>query len=54
MQKKELDFFKEQLLSTKEHMLKNVEFASKELNELQSQENKDDMDYASMRSDSMI
>jgi DnaK suppressor protein len=54
VQKKELEFFKEQLLNTKEHMLKNVELASKELNELQSQENNDDMDYASMRSDSMI
>lgn len=54
MQAKELDFFKEQLLSAKEHILNNVALASKELNELQSQENNDDMDYASMRSDAMI
>lgn len=54
MQEKELDFFKGQLLNAKEHMLKNVELASKELSELQSQENNDDMDYASMRSGSMI
>lgn len=54
MQKKEQDFFKEQLLNAKEHILQNVELASKELTELQSQENNDDMDYASMRSDSMI
>ena len=54
MQQKELDFFKEQLLNAKEHILQNVELASRELGELQSQENNDDMDYASMRSDSMI
>lgn len=54
MQKKELEFFTEQLLNAKAHILENVELASKELNELQRQENNDDMDYASMRSDSMI
>ncbi len=54
MQAKELEFFTKQLESAKEHILENVELASKELNELQSQENNDDMDYASMRSDSMI
>jgi len=54
MQAKELEFFKEQLLSAKEHILQNVDLASKELNELQTQENNDDMDFASMRSDAMI
>jgi len=54
MQEKELEFFKEQLLDAKEHILENINLASKELNELQTQENNDDMDFASMRSDSMI
>lgn len=54
MQDKELDFFKEQLLDAKEHILQNVDLASKELNQLQTQENNDDMDFASMRSDAMI
>lgn len=54
MQEKELEFFTKQLLNAKEHILQNVELASKELGELQNQENNDDMDYASMRSDSMI
>jgi len=54
MQAKELEFFKEQLLNAKEHILKNVDLASQELNQLQTQENNDDMDFASMRSDAMI
>ncbi len=54
MQAKELEFFKEQLLNAKEHILQNVELASKELDQLQTQENNDDMDFASMRSDAMI
>jgi len=54
MQEKELEFFKEQLLDAKKHILQNVDLASKELGELQSQENNDDMDFASMRSDAMI
>ena len=54
MQSKELDFFKEQLLNAKEHILQNVELASTELEQLQTQENNDDMDFASMRSDAMI
>jgi len=54
MQAKELEFFKEQLLDAKEHILQNVNLASKELHALQEQENNDDMDFASMRSDSMI
>lgn len=54
MQAKELEFFKEQLLKAKEHILENVELASKELDQLQTQENNDDMDFASMRSDAMI
>jgi len=54
MQETELNFFKEQLLDAKEHILQNVDLASKELNELQTQENNDDMDFASMRSDAMI
>lgn len=54
MQAKELEFFKEQLLDAKEHILQNVNLASKELGELQTQENNDDMDFASMRSDAMI
>ena len=54
MQVKELEFFKEQLLDAKEHILQNVNLAARELKELQSQENNDDMDFASMRSDAMI
>lgn len=54
MQSKELDFFKEQLLNAKEHILQNVELASTELQQLQTQENNDDMDFASMRSDAML
>ncbi len=54
MQAKELEFFKEQLLNAKEHILQNVDLASKELDQLQTQENNDDMDFASMRSDAMI
>ena len=54
MQETELDFFKEQLLDAKEHILQNVDLASKELGQLQTQENNDDMDFASMRSDAMI
>ncbi len=54
MQAKELEFFKEQLLSAKEHILQNVDLASQELNQLQTQENNDDMDFASMRSDALI
>lgn len=54
MQAKELDFFKGQLLDAKEHILQNVELASTELKQLQTQENNDDMDFASMRSDAMI
>jgi len=54
MQETELDFFKEQLIDAKEHILQNVNLASKELNELQTQENNDDMDFASMRSNAMI
>ena len=54
MQAKELEFFKGQLLDAKEHILQNVNLASKELKELQTQENNDDMDFASMRSDAMI
>jgi len=54
MQEKELIFFKEQLLDAKEHILQNVDLASKELKELQTQENNDDMDFASMRSDAML
>jgi len=54
MQKQELDFFKEQLLKAKENILQNVELASTELEQLQTQENNDDMDFASMRSDAMI
>jgi len=54
MQEKELEFFKEQLLNAKEHILQNVELASTELEQLQTQENNDDMDFASMRSDAMI
>jgi len=54
MQPKELEYFKSQLLDAKEHILQNVDLASKELNELQTQENNDDMDFASMRSDAMI
>jgi DnaK suppressor protein len=54
MKPQELEFFKAQLLEAKEHILQNVTLASKELNELQTQENNDDMDFASMRSDAMI
>ncbi len=54
MQSKELDFFKEQLLNAKEHIFQNVELAATELQQLQTQENNDDMDFASMRSDAMI
>jgi len=54
MQNQELDFFKEQLLNAKAHILQNVELASAELKQLQTQENNDDMDFASMRSDAMI
>lgn len=54
MQTKEIEFFKAQLLDAKEHILQNVNLASKELDELQTQENNDDMDFASMRSDAMI
>jgi len=54
MQETELDFFKAQLNDAKEHILENVNLASKELNQLQTQENNDDMDFASMRSDAMI
>ena len=54
MQPQELEFFKDQLLDAKEHILQNVALASKELGELQTQENNDDMDFASMRSDSML
>ena len=54
MQDKELEFFKEQLLNAKEHILENVELAASELKQLQTQENNDDMDFASMRSDAMI
>jgi len=54
MQSQELDFFKEQLLNAKKHILQNVELASTELEQLQTQENNDDMDFASMRSDAMI
>lgn len=54
MQAKELDFFKEQLLTAKEHILQNIALAAKELGQLQIQENNDDMDFASMRSDAMI
>ncbi len=54
MRAQELEFFKEQLLNAKEHILQNMDLASKELDQLQTQENNDDMDYASMRSDAMI
>lgn len=54
MQAHELEYFKEQLLDSKKHILENINLASKELNELQTQENNDDMDFASMRSDAMI
>lgn len=54
MQAKELEFFKDQLLDAKEHILQNVKLASTELEQLQAQENNDDMDFASMRSDSLI
>lgn len=54
MQTKELEFFKDQLEELKRHILQNVELASTELKQLQTQENNDDMDFASMRSDSMI
>ena len=54
MQVKELEFFKIQLLDAKKHILENVALASKELDQLQSQENNDDMDFASMRSDALI
>lgn len=54
MQETELKFFKEQLLDAKDHILQNVDLASKELDQLQTQENNDDMDFASMRSDAMI
>lgn len=54
MQSQELNFFKNQLLDAKEHILQNVELASTELKQLQNQENNDDMDFASMRSDAMI
>lgn len=54
MQSQELEFFKTQLLDAKEHILQNVELASNELKQLQTQENNDDMDFASMRSDAMI
>jgi len=54
MQPQELEFFKGQLLDAKEHILQNVELASNELKQLQTQENNDDMDFASMRSDAMI
>ncbi|MDF1881631.1 RNA polymerase-binding protein DksA [Sulfurimonas sp. MAG313] len=54
MQEKELEFFKIQLLDAKEHILQNVNLASKELEQLQNQENNDDMDFASMRSDALI
>ncbi len=54
MQAQELEFFKDQLLDAKEHILNNVALASAELDQLQAQENNDDMDFASMRSDAMI
>jgi len=54
MQSQELEFFKNQLLDAKAHILQNVELASNELKQLQTQENNDDMDFASMRSDAMI
>ncbi len=54
MQSQELEFFKAQLLDAKKHILQNVELASNELKQLQTQENNDDMDFASMRSDAMI
>ena len=54
MQDTELKFFKDQLHDAKEHILQNVDLASKELDQLQAQENNDDMDFASMRSDAMI
>ena len=54
MQKQELEFFKSQLDDAKSHILENVTMASSELEALQSQENNDDMDFASMRSDSLI
>ena len=54
MQENELKFFQRQLLDAKEHILENVALASKELGELQTQENNDDMDFASMRSDALI
>ncbi len=54
MQAKELEFFKDQLLDAKEHILQNIALAAKELGQLQAQENNDDMDFASMRSDAMI
>jgi len=54
MKKEELNFFRSLLVDAKEHIISNVNLADKELTQLQTQENNDDMDFASMRSDAMV
>jgi len=54
MNKDELNFFKNLLTDAKEHIISNVALANKELTQLQTQENNDDMDFASMRSDALV
>lgn len=50
----ELENFKKELFVIKNHILQNIDFASKEMEELLVQENNDIIDYASVLNDTLI
>ncbi|NPA66351.1 MAG: RNA polymerase-binding protein DksA [Epsilonproteobacteria bacterium] len=54
MQKSELEYFKEMLLSRKDQITKNLSSVQEEISNLQKQELNDEGDYAAANNDSMI
>ncbi len=54
MQKSELEYFRDILLSRKEQIEKNLSGVKEEISELQHQELNDEGDYAAANSDSLV
>ncbi len=54
MQKNELEYFQEMLLSRKEQIEKNIDGVEKEMEALRSLELNDEADYASVSNDNML
>jgi len=54
VQKSELEYFKEMLLSRKNQIAKNLSSVQEEISDLQKQELSDEGDYAAANNDSMI